>query len=167
MSEEEVSPVVVDLTFLVERLKGGIETEIKHRIYSFVVKALEQVILDLAKSELRKVVGEALREALTDGRVFSRPKVSYDSYEEWPDGAPPPAELTLKEYITLWLTRSKEFSWSKRGRLGDMLDRHLFQMSDEIARHVIEERIGELKAGLTDKLGGMVADKLVKRMGLE
>lgn len=166
MSEQEAErteKVVVDVTFLVERLKGGIETEIKHRIYSFIVKALEQVILDLAKSELRKVVGEVLREALTDGRVFARPK---GAKEEWPDG-PPPAELTLKEYITLWLTQSKEFSWSRRGRLGDMLDRHLFQMTDEIARHVMEERIGELKEGLTSRLGGMVADKLIKKLGVE
>lgn len=164
MSEEEATPVVVDVTVSVKRLESVIENEIKQRIQHFVVKSLEQVVLDLAKSELRKVVGETLREVLAEGKVFTRPKCAYK--EEWPDG-PPPAELTLKEYVTLWLTQKKEFSWGNRSRLGEMLDRHFFQTADETLRHVLEEHVGELKDGLTTKLGSIVADKLIKKLGVD
>lgn len=166
--------VVVDLTLLVERLKGGIEVEIKSRIQHFVLRALEQVILDLAKSELKKMVGGILREALEEvkfkvaqgGRVLPRSRVK-PGEREWPGDAPPILELTLKEYITAWLIRDRGSCWSDRPSLGGMVDRHLIQVADEMTKDVIKSHAEQLRGELVNRLGEFVADKLIKKMGVQ
>jgi hypothetical protein len=150
--------VVVDITYLINNMKCDLMHAVESQVQPALLKAIEKIILEMAKKELRDIVGATLRELLTElkfkapmeappkmGRVLPVPSgIQAERAAEALEKKEPVYELTLKEYLTLWM-RGSSFSWGQRPRLWEMVERHIQDISREFVKEELQVHTEQVK----------------------
>jgi hypothetical protein len=173
----EDNKVLVDITEVVRQLKGGLEHYITSQARAALVKAIEKIVLDMAKNELRDIVGVTLREILDEmkfkspaeapprtGKVLPVPsgaRVELAAAEL--ERKEPVYDLTLKEYLTLWM-RGNSFSWGERPRIWEMVERHLQSVTSSIVKDELKMHTDQVQSYLQDNIVKEVLGAFMRRM---